>query len=235
MTMRRLSADLAHALAAEYVLGTLRGRARRRFEAIARADAGVATILRRWETDLVPLAERVAPVEPPARVWREIEARIGTTSAARAGFWSSVGFWRAVGLMSGGLAAVLLAVFLGLSPGPRSEPLFVAVLTSADAAPRMVVSMHEPDIVRVRVVKHWPAAKDRSLELWALPRDGAPRSLGVMTNALGDTIFHIAAADPRMQGAQTLAISLEPAGGSPTGQRTGAIVCSGPIAAVRKT
>jgi anti-sigma-K factor RskA len=232
--MRKLSPDLAHALASEYVVGTLRGRARQRFEAIARADPAVAAVVRRWEADLAPLAERIAPVEPPARVWSGIEARIAAPSPVRAGFWSSLGLWRTVGLVSGGLAGVLLAAFLWLSQGPRGEPLFVAVLNSPDTVPRMVVSMHQPDILRVRVVKHWAAMQDKGLELWVLRKDGVPLSLGMVKNAPGDTIIHITASDPRVQGAQALAISMEPPGGSPTGRATGPILCSGPIAPVRR-
>ena len=231
--MRKLSADLAHALAAEYVIGTLRGRARRRFETLMREDAAVAAIVARWEADLTPLAERMAPIEPPARVWREIEARIAPARPAAAPP-SGVGAWRAFGFLAGGIASVLLAAFLWLSQGPRGEPLFVAVLNTAESEPRMVVSMHQPDILRVRVVRPWPKQEDQGLELWVLPKEGAPRSLGMVKNATGDTIIRITSADPRVQGAQALAISLEPAGGSPTRQPTGPVLCSGPIAPVRK-
>ncbi|MGZ5097035.1 MAG: anti-sigma factor [Usitatibacter sp.] len=232
--MRKLAPDLAHALAAEYVLGTLRGRARQRFEAIARADREVAAILRRWEEDLTPLAERVAAVEPPARVWAGIKSRIAPKTAGGAGFWSSLGFWRGFGMVTGGLAAVLLAFFLYLSTGLREEPVFVAVLTAPDATARMVVSMHSPDLLRVRMVKPWAGTDDKSLELWVLPKEGAPRSLGVVANAMGDTLIKITASDPRVQGANALAISLEPRGGSPTRQPTGPMLCSGVIAPVRK-
>lgn len=232
--MRKLSPDLAHALAAEYVLGTLRGRARQRFEAIARADREVAAILRHWEEGLTPLAERLAPVEPPARVWADIESRIAPNTAQRAGFWSSVGFWRSFGMVTGGLATMLMAFFLFLSTGPRGEPVFVAVLTAPDATPRMVVSMHSPDLLRVRMVKPWTGTDDKSLELWVLPKEGAPRSLGVVANSMGDTLIKITATDPRVQGANALAISLEPSGGSPTRQPTGPVLCSGVIAPVRK-
>lgn len=236
--MRKLSPDLAHALAAEHVLGTLRGRARRRFEAIARADREVAAILRRWEEDLTPLAERVTPVDPPARVWSEIESRItprASSLALRASFWSSLGLWRGFGMVSGGLAMVLLAAFLSLSGGPRGEPVFIAVLTAPDATARMVVSMHHsPDLLRVRMVKPWSGADDKSLELWVLPKEGAPRSLGVVANAMGDTLIKISATDPRVQGANAIAVSLEPRGGSPTRQPTGPVLCSGVIAPVQR-
>jgi anti-sigma-K factor RskA len=107
----------------------------------------------------------------------------------------------------------------------------VAVL--ADTAPRMVVSMHQPDVLRVRVVQPWGGMEGRSLELWVMPKEGAPRSLGLVSNAKGDTMIHISPTDPRVQDARRLAVSMEPAGGSPTGQPTGAVVCSGMIAPVK--
>jgi anti-sigma-K factor RskA len=197
--VRTLSEELANALAAEYVLGTLRGRARKRFEALLRAEPDVAAIVRRWEEGLTPLAERVAPVEPPARVWKDIEARI---LPAKATSGASAGFWKAFGMISAGLASVLFAFFLYISTGPRDEPMFVAVLTAPDAVPRMVVTMHSPDVLRVRMVKPWGGAamEGKGLELWVLPKEGAPRSLGMVVNAMGDTLIKVAASDPSARG-----------------------------------
>jgi len=226
--MRRFSTDAAHALAAEYVLGTLRGRARRRFEELAREDRDLAATVRRWEDALTPLAGRVAPVAPPERVWRAIESRLGSREAR------AESPWRALGLISAGFATVLLAAFLWFSPAARdADPVFVAVLTAPDATPRMVVSMHAPDVLRVRTVKSWRGIEGKGLELWVLPKAGAPRSLGMVRNE-GDTQIRIAMADARMLDANALAVSLEPPGGSPTGAPTGPVLCSGAIAPVKK-
>jgi anti-sigma-K factor RskA len=232
--MRRLSPELTHALAAEYVLGTLRGRARARFEAIVRADPDAAAIVRQWEDGLTPLAGRVVPVEPPGRVWKNIEARL---SPARTAPTASVGFWRAFGMVSAGLASVLFAFFLFISGGPRGEPVFIAVLTAPDSVPRMVVSMHSPDVLRVRMVKPWGGAamEGKALELWVIPRQGAPRSLGMVVNEMGDTLIKVSASDPRVQDVNALAVSMEPPGGSPTKQPTGPVLCSGMVAPVRRT
>ena len=231
--MKSPGRDLAHALAAEYVLGTLRGRARRRFEGWMRSDRALEAIVREWEGGLTPLAERVPPVEPPARVWRAIEARVGAARPERAGLWSNTGFWRALGLVSGGLAAVLVVAFLQFTPAAR-EPMFVAVLNSPEAQPRVVVSMDRPDELRVRMVQPWKSMEGKDLELWVLAKDGAPRSLGLVPNRMGEMTMRMPADDPRMHGAVALAVSMEPQGGSPTRQPTGPVLCSGPIAATRK-
>lgn len=234
--MRHLSPQAAHALAAEYVVGTLRGRARQRFEAIARTDRAVAAILAEWEGALTPLSLKIEPVEPPARVWKAIEARIAGSDTSTRALRTTLGFWRSFGLLAGGVASVLLAVFLFVSGAPRGDPVFVAVLADSTpaAAPRMVVSMHAPDLLRVRMVKPWKESPGKDLELWVLPKEGAPRSLGLLANAMGDTLIRIDPSDARLGGATALAVSLEPAGGSPTKAPTGPVLCSGSIAPVRK-
>jgi anti-sigma-K factor RskA len=224
----RLSPAAVKALAGAYVLGTLHGRARGRFEGLMREDRAIAAEARRWEDALTPIADAIPAIEPPKRVWAAIESRVWPAPSRAAG--SS--FWRAFGLVSGGLASVLLAFFVWISSGPRGEPMFVAVL--ADTAPRMVVSMHQPDLLRVRVMKPWGGMEGRSLELWVLPKEGgAPRSLGLVYNAVGDTMLRVSPADPRVRDASVLAVSMEPAGGSPTGKPTGAVVCSGMVAPVK--
>jgi anti-sigma-K factor RskA len=171
-------------------------------------------------------------VAPPARVWKAIEARIAPRGA-KASWWSSVDFWRAWGLMTSGVAAVLLAFFAWLYTGPRGEPLFVAVLTSASSQPMGVVSMHSPNVLRVRVVHNWSKMGDKSLQLWVMPERGAPRSLGLVRNEVGDTLITINPADPRVRDARMLAISAEPPGGSPTDRPTGPMLCSGMVAPVK--
>src|SRR2546423_6409360 len=101
--MRSLSHAASHALAAEYVLGALRGRARTRFEAMARTDRQLAEVVRRWEDDLTPLAAAVPAVEPPQRVWKAIEARIGAAPVA-----AGSDAWKTFGYLASGFAAVLV-------------------------------------------------------------------------------------------------------------------------------
>ena len=234
--MRKLDPELAHRLAAEYALGTLRGRARARFEAIARADAEVDAIRRQWESAFAPFTERVPEVEPPARVWSRIEERV-TARGAR-GAWSNVGFWRSFGLLAGGVATVLFAAFLYLAGSPRgAEPALVAVLISPTNEARMTLTLQAPDTLRIHNLRPWKSVQDagRTLELWAVPKEGAPRSLGLVTNAPGDFVIQLRADDPRVQGVKAFALSSEPAGGSPTKQPTGPVLCQGLAGPVKKT
>ena len=129
---------LADRLAAEYVLGTLRGPARRRLEALLPAHPALRSAVVRWQDALVPLAASVRPVEPSARVWQGIEARLfaqkraaGEPALSPVRWWQRVLPWRAATAFATA-AALALGVALSL-PQPVQPPL-VVVLSPADAA-----------------------------------------------------------------------------------------------------
>jgi anti-sigma-K factor RskA len=245
--MRYDSAELRDRLAAEYALGTLRGRARRRFERLMRAEPAMAEAVERWEMRLNPLAEAVPPLAPPRHLWRaiarEIKASEGTmpriTAAAprpaRPGLWQSLGFWRGLGLAATAAAAAL-ALYVGLAtppPAPGVAPL--AVLADQAGRAGFVVAAEPAKrqlVLRAATSLLLPPGK--SYELWLLPKGGAaPRSLGLVSGA-APTVVKLtqsnAAALPEAAG---LAISLEPAGGSPTGQPTGPVLYQGMVLAAR--
>jgi anti-sigma-K factor RskA len=223
----KLSREAREALAAEFALGTLRGRARARFQSMMASDRALGEIVARWESAINPLARGVAPIDPPARVWRSIDARVSPQRPPVSSYW------RSFAMVSGGVATVLLAFLLWTFAGSNTEPDFVAVLTATDNVPRMVVSMHQPDMMKIRMVKPWKPREGMGLELWVMPTDGKPRSLGMVKNEMGETMMHVARTDPRVSGAVAFAVSLEPMSGSPTGQPTGPVLCSGSIAPVR--
>ena len=68
--------QLRDKLAAEYVLGTLRGRARARFESLLRYDPSLQRTVAEWEAGITPLAAAASEIAPPERVWQAIERRI---------------------------------------------------------------------------------------------------------------------------------------------------------------
>jgi anti-sigma-K factor RskA len=117
--------ELQDRLAAEYVLGTLRGGARLRFEAWMREDAALRQIVAGWEARLVPLADAVPARTPPRRVWRAIERRLGAPAdpARTAGLWDSLAFWRNWGLVATGCAAALLGALALRAPQIVEVPI----------------------------------------------------------------------------------------------------------------
>ena len=135
--------NLIDMLAAEYVVGTLDGRARARFTRLMQGSADVQKTVWRWERQLNPLAATLAPAPPPARVWSAIERRIRTdsTSGSQAtDFWTPLKRWRLWGALSTAVA-ILLAVSLAVTPVPQAPaPDRIAQFSAADDQPLWLIS-----------------------------------------------------------------------------------------------
>ena len=231
--MKLTHPELRSRLAGEYVLGTLHGGARRRFEELLRSDYSLRAEVSKWEVQLTPLAARLKPVAPPDRVWTNIEARIDgrragrvTQSQVKAGWFSSLALWRGVGLA----ASVMLVAMLALKTNVNTvdAPKMLAVLEEADGA-RMVIEQPKAGVLKARLVRNWKSFPDKSHELWVIPASGAPRSLGVV-NDTGETTITIAGLDSKLADGAVFAVTLEAKGGSPSGAPTGGILCKGAIA-----
>jgi len=221
--------ELRERLAAEYALGTLRGRARERLKRWMREDPELAREVARWEARLAPLAQGVSPVAPPARVWTALQTRL--EGARDAGHKLSFSVWKALGWMASGAAAALIAVTLLLPSLRDTTPAaYVAVLSDAKTNRAVLVATagQADNVLRVNTLDPSIQVSGRSLELWALPRDGKPKSLGVIGSAERAALRLDAPADKALANVPALAISLEPQGGSPTGQPTGPVLYSGP-------
>lgn len=222
------------AVAGEYVLGTLRGRARARFERLARAEPRIAAAVRGWEDRLLPLAESLPPVTPPERVWSAILARLPGAAAhpAEAARPSGLSWWRGLALSSLA-AAVVLAVALLKPAAERPEGSLVVVLTGPDAKPALVASTNRGSrYLTVAALVPVALPDDRALELWLLPDHGNPRSLGLVSAVAPGGIARIelpSSAEQTLQNIPALAVSLEPKGGSPTGLPTGPVLYSGSV------
>lgn len=224
--------QLREKLAAEYVIGTLRGRARARFQALLRYDPGLRAIVVEWEARLSPLAAAAAGIAPPARVWQAVAARIA--GAARGGSARpGLAFWRGLAMASTAFA-LILAAFMGLAPRPEPPMAMVAVMNDDREQPALVVSwppmksMRDP-YVRIRVVQAHPAmAPGTAWEMWMLPGGkAAPVSMGLITTDSDQTMRLKPALASRMEGAWGIAMSVEPEGGSRTGAPTGPVIFKG--------
>jgi anti-sigma-K factor RskA len=211
---------LIEKLAAEYVLGTLKGGARRRFEALLPQHAVLRRAVAEWQDRLHPLAEFSTAADPAPHVWRGIEQKLGlahTDSRSRRNFWldlrEDLGFWRGLGLVSTTLATILLSVLLARQPDSAAAS-YVAALTDDKAQTVMVVT---GDTSRrrltVKLTVPQQLANDQTFELWALPKNGAPRSLGLV--AANQTVTLPLPDNATPQTIAALAVSLEPKGGSP--------------------
>ena len=238
--------ELLDRLAASYALGTLRGAARRRFEAMAREQAPVRAAALIWQSRFSSINELQPDVAPAPAVWTRIENLVlaereqAALQAARAKAtaqsendkrWSawlrSLTVWRVAS--AAGAVATVAAVTVGLNlrqelgseiaklqtqlqATPQIE--YVAVLADDKAAASMLVTFDPKNKkLTLQRVGGYQEASDRSLQLWALPPSGGPKSLGVLTN---DKLLRLTAGENDVREVPTLAISLEPKGGVPS-------------------
>ncbi len=220
-------------LAAEYALGTSPPRVRRRLVRIARRDPVVAQALALWERRIAVLGEAVPGVTPPPRVWRGIAGKLGLDAGAAdrgpVSWWNRAGLWRGLAAASLAVALALAIVQLTRLSAPASPPL-VVVLAGSDARPALIATATRglPYLTIKAVIDATPA-QGKSLELWALPGTGAPRSLGVIPAGAVVNLPLRAPAGESLANIPALAVSLEPAGGSPTGLPTGPVLYSGKV------
>ena len=233
---------LVEQLAASYALGTLRGGARRRFEALARTHAPVRAAALIWQGRMASVAELQPQAAPSPAVWKRIEnlvnadrqakamqaARQPPPAAAGGGWWASLGLWR--GATAAGAMAAVVAVVTGLNLNTAlngqvqelsarlaatPEIQYVAVLADDKSAPSVLVT-YDPkhSQLQLKHVGQFHPSPDKSLQLWALPQAGGPKSLGVLGEG---SVVRLPAGSDAVNQVPALAISLEPKGGVPAG------------------
>ncbi len=234
--MRLTNDELRDRLAAEYVLGTMPARTRRRFATLLRQVPALRRAVAAWEERLMPLADAIPELAPPVRVWKAIEARVHPGGqAVSGGLWRSLAFWRLSSFASAAvaLAAVLLLVTPG-GPVPEEMPgRMVVVMNDVKTSQPAMTATWEPGqqgerIVRLRVLGHAEMAPGTAWEMWMLPgRGGKPVSLGLITTHDTQTMVVPASLASRLDAADGLAMSVEPEGGSPTGQPSGPVLYAG--------
>jgi anti-sigma-K factor RskA len=218
--MKSGNRELVDRLAAEYVLGTLRGRARRRFERWL-VSPQVGEIVKGWEERLAGLEPRLDKVTPPATVWRGIENRLDLRRrpatrwlalAASLLVFAVVGYYALRQPPAPPLAATLKAEIQ-----ENAQTIYWSVELLGD---------NQELAVQVRTAHALEAGK--ALELWVLPapgvNNGQPVSLGLLPARGVERRALTAAQRAALAGAKQLAVSLEPAGGSPTGLPTGPVL-----------
>jgi anti-sigma-K factor RskA len=141
--MRYNNPELIERLASEYVVGTLAGKARQRFERLMMESYKVRQAVYTWEEQLYPMNQTIAEQKPSPQVWKHIENRIAPPSSALSQteddhWWSSLLFWRSTGMFTT-LAASLLIMLLVVQTA-KSVPDHVAIVNNQEAQPLWLIS-----------------------------------------------------------------------------------------------
>lgn len=218
-------------LAGEYALGLLDAAETQAFETRLAAEPDLRAIYADWAEALVAMTDPVAPEPPPAAVWAAIRSQLFPDAAAAAPVrtrWRW-GWWAGAGLA----AAVALALLVDRTPQVPPDP-GVPALTArliSDAGPLALAAVYDPGDGALRLSREAgaPAPQGRAQELWLIAETlDAPVSLGVLGDGPAIAVAIPDDLKPLLAGA-TLAVSDEPAGGSPTGGPTGAVLAAGQI------
>jgi anti-sigma-K factor RskA len=216
------------ALAGEYVLGLMDAAEARAFEARLGREPALRDLVARWTEDFAATLEEVPAVAPPAQAQEALMRRL-FPEAVRPGF-----LWRLLPWLLGGAVAAGGA-FIALNPrvlGRGFEPELQARIAAEDES-LVVQASFDADTRQLRVERTAGVVPEgRDLELWFVRlEDGVPAStvsLGVLPREESGVIEVDAALAGEFP-ANALAVSVEPVGGSPTGQATGPVVALGPL------
>ena len=228
--MRLSNSTLINYLAAEYALGTLRGAPRRWLEATAARNATLDTAILKWQGHLVTLDQTEAT--PAPEIWIAIERRLNwvpTAVAVVPSFWQRIGVWKAWSFAATVAAIALVIVILQKTPSIQPQEWHAFAVLESPQQQRIMV-LASDDLMTLWFTTAQPLAipAGKSYQLWWIAPNEAPVSVGLLPGANGGRIT--------LQGTTTeksqyvaLAISVEPAGGSPTGQPTGEVIFQGKL------
>jgi anti-sigma-K factor RskA len=210
-------------LASEYVLGTLDAARRADVERRLPTDPELRAAVDAWEARLLPLAERITPVQTSAMLWPRIQRSLDGTGAQPIPiWWNRLGVWR--GLAGAGLAATLvLGALLFNVRAPVPGPAYVVVLIAPqDKAPGWVVQASDSREVQLIPLNDAPVPADRALQFWTKADSWqGPVSLGLVEP--GQSVHVALDKLPPLENNQLFELTLEPKSGSTTGRPTGPI------------
>ncbi|MCA1654332.1 MAG: anti-sigma factor [Sphingomonadales bacterium] len=222
--------------AAELALGLIDGDERASALRRQLADPAFAREVEQWRTHFGALFAAIPERAAPDGLAERIEARLDRSATSSV---ASPGFWRPLALASSLAAATLAGVLLirpADNPAPVARPaqppsaqLIAALALTGKGAP--LAAVYDPEAQIVRIPRPLPVPSGRSAQLWAIVNGQPPIPLGLI-RIVGATAVADARGQAPIEPGTTLAISIEPVGGSPTGQPTGPIVASGTLSKV---
>jgi anti-sigma-K factor RskA len=216
------SPELLARLADEYVVGTLGARARRRLERLASSSPAVRDAIRAAEDRLAGLSASLPSIEPAAGTWERLAAQVGHVGSSTSSRTRPESQWRFA--LAAGAAIVALALAWWIAPRVTSPTATASVAAEGVGELWALAIYGDQDRLRGKVTGAIKREPGRSYELWALPEGGNPVSLGLLPE---DGTFERELTDAQraaLRLAPKVAVSLEPAGGSPTGAPTGPVL-----------
>ena len=228
-----------HLRYAEYVLGVLDADARASVAHEVATTDEAATAVALWQRRLMPFADQIPEVAPAPYVWARIHDALQLEAPARVrpprkGLWDNLQLWHWLGIGASVMAAALVVVIslphLAPTPAVVSAGYMASTIQQDNGVTGWTATM-DLQHARMVVVPATPVAfaQGRAPELWLIPSGQKPIAVGMIARDKPTTL----ALDPTLLAqlgpTAALAVSVEPVGGSPTGQPTGAVIAKGAI------
>lgn len=233
---------------AEYVLGVLDADARAAVEREIASDPHAAAEVARWQQNLLPLVEDIAPVAAPDNVWIRIQNVIDeparreqpdpeqTPEPKRTSVWDSLAVWRSLAFSAGAIAVACIVALIVVPRTHITQPVaptvayMASTITQTDGQVGWTATM---DLQHARMIvvpaKPQAIATGHAPELWLIPAGQKPIAVGLIDTTAPTTITLDPKLLARLGPTAALAVSIEPPGGSPTGQPTGPVIAKGAI------
>ncbi|MER2530336.1 MAG: anti-sigma factor [Candidatus Competibacter sp.] len=174
---------LCDQLAAEYVLGTLHGAARRRFEQLLLAHPALRRAVADWEHRLNRLVVAGSPVPPPPEVWTALQHRLFPAESRRSG-WGSLAFWR--GFAVAGVLAVILILAPRLAVLPEGTEMSFAAIRGKQQEVLWTVALADDGQLHVNNLRAMAMPPDQRCLLWLKTGNSRPVMLGVLPDDGGN-------------------------------------------------
>jgi anti-sigma-K factor RskA len=237
--------ELRDRLAAEYVLGTLHGHARRRFQRLIKSNVRLRVAVEVWEQRLIPMGAPLSVPAPAADVWKRIEARVApgarsVTAAApqaREGLFARWPGWRTVASLAAGVCVGIGAMLVvpALRPPPQQSAQlpesYAGFLQDAQGNATMLVSsLRHGSVVDIKVLRPIAVNAEQMLVLWALPKDASPFPLGVVPATGKGQLTLSGTSEKWLLNVAELAASVEPKANTPGTTPSVPFVIRGPCA-----
>jgi anti-sigma-K factor RskA len=222
--------QLKEALAAEYVLGTLRGQARRRFQKLMMQIPSLRESTWQWEQHLHGMNQLLPPITPDERVWRNISHALGfessvpkvdTVSAKSSNIVRLTQIhrlWKGLASVATAAAILLAVVLVNNQPAPVATAQQLAIVQGAQSEALWLIEV-TANTLEVRATQNFNPVANKDYELWMVAKGvDNPISLGLLPKSGKLSLPKHSQFDDMEIVA--LAVSLEPLNGSPNGLPT---------------
>ena len=210
--------ELIDLLAAQYVLGTLKGLPRKRFQRLMLTSNAIREATYAWEGRLNDLSSAIKPVQPDDNVWQNILQRIETRAVSKTVIHTKPSLWKAWSMVATAACLVLAVVMLQpVSPIMSNTEQF-ALVQGENEQPLWFIDINEQGL-SIKAGQQLDAISNKDYELWMIVKSqDAPISLGLLPKNGSKLLAKNS--NFSSNNIKLLAVSLEPLGGSPNGSPT---------------